>query len=629
VKRELLSAAVVAALCLPVRAEEDVFVSLTRDAARASEMPTNVSVVTAEDIRRSGALTLADALESLPSVDVLETAVPGQYSAVRLRGVPSSNQVQVVVDDQPLGGVFLQDLDIGQIPAEDIERVEIVRGGASALYGANTLGGVVHVITKKAQGDKALTSLGYEARSFDTRVQKGELRLPGRKTDGYAGFARKRTGGFQSNSDGDNLSASGGLGHSFENGARLAVEASRWDAQGGDPQGTPVPLDLWDGRRERAPVNPQARVNQENTLVRVRGRLPVGEATVQTVFYGSNQDYLYDDPFFSSRSETDKNILGNDTRVVLPGRASVGASYERDEYRAKGSAKLHGVNWGLYAQKTFILGDLELLPALRFDQHGNFGNTYNPRMAAVLRLSDGWRVSANAGRSFRSPTLVDLTQSFPETPPFPPFFPGYSEFRANGGLRPETAWSYDAGIEAKTGPEATVSLTAFYTRIRDRIAPTSNAYPVPNSLVNAPRAETSGVEVQAKGRWKSLAHRLSYTYQRAVGNGLASSTYVPLRRTPRHLAAATLTWEAPRGWSLTGGGRYESRQFEQDNEQGLLIPGHTVVDARLAKRILGAELFFAGENLTNRRYADGYGFGVLLPQPGRTFWGGITLRFVD
>ena len=187
----------------------------------------------------------------------------------------------------------------------------------------------------------------------------------------------------------------------------------------------------------------------------------------------------------------------------------------------------------------------------------------------------------------------------------------------------------DAGVEVKTGEQAALSVTGFYTRLRDRIAPTSNPFPASNSLVNASRAEMSGVEAAATGRWGAVLHRVAYTYQRAVGSSLSSSRYVPLRRTPRHMAEARLTWQAPRKWDLTGGARYASRQYENDNEGGLKIPGCTVLDARVAKRLLGAELYMAADNLTNRRYADAFGFSVLIPQPGRTYRGGIEIRFQD
>jgi outer membrane receptor protein involved in Fe transport len=608
-------------LAAAVRAEDGVFLSLTRSAEPLDAMPTNVSVLTADDIRRSGALTLPDALRLLPSVQVQEPAVPGQYSSLRLRGVPASNQVQVVVDDQPLGGVFIQDLDIGQIPVDDIERIEILRGAAAALYGANTIGGVVHIITKRPRGKEILTSLGYETRSFKTHFQRAEFEFPGRSADARLNIFKYRTAGFQRNSDGDGLDVSGAAGLTFSKGQRLELEADRTDTQSGDPQGTPVPLAQWDGSRERQPVDPVSRVDQGNTRIRIRGFTPLGAGSLQTIFYGSIQDYVNDDPLYSLHTVLDKNTLGNDTRLLLPGRLTLGASYERDEYRSLGSPKLHGTDWGLYAQKAFTQGPIDILPGFRFDQHGTFGNTLNPRLTTVWRLTDRLKVSANAGRSFRSPTLVDLTQSFPAFPPYS------GPFLANPQLRPEIAWSYDAGVQFSPSRDSTLSATGFSTLIRRRIAATTLPYPAANSLINAPRAETSGVETEWTGRLGSLIPRFSYTYQRAIGNSLASTRYVPLRRTPRHAAGARLTWEAPRRWALTGGARYLSKQFERDGEQGLHIPGRVLLDARIEKRILGAELFFSGENLTNRRTADAFGYGVLVPLTGRTFQGGITIRF--
>lgn len=617
----------------PARAqEEEVFISLTRTAERADRMPTSVSVITAEEIERSGAVTLADALNALPSVDVQETAVPGQFSSVRLRGVPASNQVQVVVDDQPLGGVFLQDLDIGLIPAGDIERIEVVRGGASALYGANTIGGVIHIITKKARTGGALTSLGYETRSFDTHIQKAGVRLPGKSLDGTVDVLRYRTGGFQENSDGDSLNVSGSLGYALANGGRIALEGSRWDTQAGLPDGTPVPYDQWNGRRERTPSAPEARVDQGMTLGRARLTLPAGAATVQSVTYGSNQDYLFENPLFAFRSEIDKNVIGNDTRLLLPGKWTVGGSYERDEYRSKGTAKLHGTNWGLYLQKVLTAGPVDFYPAFRFDQNGAFGNAYNPRLSAVVRVTEKVKLSAGAGRSMRAPTLVNLFQDFPDDDPT---FPDFTFF-GNPSLQPETAWSYDAGFSVRPTEDSSVSVTGFHTRIKNRIAAVDLdgvlffGFPDDETNINAPRAETTGVEAEASGTWGPVRHRLSYTYQRAVGNSVTSSEYLPIRFTPRHIAGAEATWHAPKRWDLTAGVRYAAEQFSSDGLKGTKIPSHTVWNARVAKTILGAELFFKGENLGNRHYADSLGQGgALLPQPGRTYWAGMTLRFKD
>jgi vitamin B12 transporter len=600
----------------------DVFLTLTRSAEPAEKMPSNVSVVTAAEIERAGARTLNDALELLPSVDVQKTPSLGQKGSLRLRGVPTSNQVQVVVDDQPLGGVYLQDLDTGQISVQDIERIEVVRGGGSVLYGANAVGGVVHIITKKASAGPATSSAGFEAGAFRTMIQKADLRRRDGKADMALSGASYHTDGFQGNSDGSGLSATGSAGWSFDNGARVSVEASRTDNESGVPGGTLVPFAQWNGHREQAPADPDSRVRNASTLGRLRGAFPVGNASVETVFYGSNGDYDFTNPFFTVVQ--DKNILGNDTRVHLPGKWLVGASYERDELLSEGTAKNHGVDWGLYAQKTWTAGKLELIPALRLDQHGTFGNILNPRLTVVLRPSASFKVSANAGRSFRSPTLVDLNQSFPANPLF---FSG--AFLANKQLKPETAWTYDLGIEAGRFGVMTAALTGYYTRLTDRIVATANPYPADNTLINAPRAEMSGVELEVKGRWGVLTQHGSYTYQRSLGNSLTSSHYVPLLYAPRHLADYQATVEGPHRWRLTNGVQYVHRQFDQDGEKGHKLPSYALWNARLEKDILGARLYVAADNLLNRRYTDSTNFGVYVPQPGRTFLAGVTIRFAD
>jgi outer membrane cobalamin receptor len=127
---------------------DDAFVSLTRSPENPDNLPTNISVVTRQDIAKSGATTVADLLDFVTSVDVGRSGSLGSSSFVRMRGVPSANQVQVLVDDQPIGGSSIQNINLTLLPVDNIDRIEIVRGGASVLYGANSVGGIVHIITK-------------------------------------------------------------------------------------------------------------------------------------------------------------------------------------------------------------------------------------------------------------------------------------------------------------------------------------------------------------------------------------------------------------------------------------------------------------------------------------------------
>ncbi|HRY28890.1 MAG TPA: TonB-dependent receptor [Elusimicrobiota bacterium] len=619
----------------PLWAADSVFISVTRTDESMDRLPSNISVVTKEEIAQSGAKTLAEVLETQPAMDVNKTGSLGTFSTLRMRGVPASSQVQVLVDDRPLGGTSLQFIDLSQIPVENIERIEIVRGASSVLYGANTIGGVVHVITKRHTASKTESYVGVEGGSFRTQVYRAGLGMNKRGFDANVDASRYWTDGFQKNADADNIGVSGNGGYTFKNGARIALDAGHSNHEVGDPQGTLVSPSEWDGSRERDAANTKARTEQDINSGRLQLALPLGAVGhLQSIFYGSDQDYRTFPDRWTEKADFDQNnrVVGNDTRFFLPVGFLAGASYQRDRQESESvySARTahHVVDWAVYAQQRLTVGRLDLIPAARWDQNGNFGNIVNPRFTAVFRVTDGWDLSANAARSFRAPSFLEL------------FYEGTS-FTGNKDLRPETGWTYDVGVRYRRPESAVVRVTGFYTRIRERIAATSKTYE------NLPQAELAGAEFEAEGRFGPFTKRVNYTYQRAVGNSAGSTRFKPLTLTPRHAANLQLIWAMKRGWSLANGVRFVDRQFQNATDfvggvsspRHIVLPSYTLWNVRLTKRLLGAELFFAVENITNKHYAEAVGSysdpvtfdstSTLFPQPGRTLRGGIVIRFLD
>jgi len=625
--KKTLCVALLAAACGTLWAEDDaVFLSISRRPERLERQPTNVSVITPADIERLGAHTLDEVLPFIAGADVNRTGTLGTFSTLRLRGLPSSAQVQVVVDDQPLGGVSTQFVDLSQIPLDDVERIEVVRGGSSVLFGANTIGGVVHIITKRHRNPRPLSYVGLEGRSFKTQIYRGGIGALGHGFDGRVDASRYFTDGFQKNSDGDNVSVSGRGGYTFRNGARLSLDAARTDSETGDPQGTSLPLDEWDGSRERDPLDRTARVEQEINTGRFKAEAPLGSlGKFESTVYGSDQRYLSTSSAFGNPPFELKNIIvGNDTRFLFPFGLTLGGSYERDERHVNDAAPHHITNWGAYAQQTLSVGRLDLLPAVRLDQHSAFGNIVNPRFTAVYKAGEKWKVSGNAARSFRAPTLSQLYEDFPAFPPFSGPFVG------NRDLKPETAVTYDLGVEHRASSVNRLAVTGFYTRLRDRIYGTSDPFPAANMNRNAPRAEISGAEVEAVQTFGRLESRTNYTYQRALGNSAGASGYKALALTPRHLASHELILSLKPGWRFINVLRYTHKEYQSDGEQGAKIASRAVWDFRITRRILAAEAFFAVKNITNRHDAESFSFGsTLIPAPKRNFEGGITVRFRD
>lgn len=605
----LLILPIVARAAEPEGEEEGVFLSLTRTQAALDDLPAQRTVVTRADLERSGAKNLADALESVPGAVFNRTGTVGSLASLRLRGVPTSNQVLILIDDQPLSGVAVQNVDLSQIPVGNIERIEVVRGGSSVLYGANAIGGVVNVITRRPAPGPVKTRLTTEWGSFFTQTYRGEIGKATDRQSVYVSAGRDLSEGFQKNGDSDGIHVTGRAGGRGAHGG-VVLSVARIDNETGAPNGTPVPLGEWNGKREREASDPDNRVAQKITRARLSGDWMLGEwgTLLPSAFMSGHAYENFGGAFPSDHFE---RTAGGELRLRAVAGWTVGGSYERDTRTGSGGeTPTHVANWALFAQQEWKAGPVGLTPAVRFDQHSDFGNITNPRLTAVFRATERWRFSASAARSFRAPTFLDLV------------YPGFS----NPQLRPEVSWSYDAGLEWGGTHGRYARATGYFAKITDRIVADFTTGFVP---YNRPRSELSGAELEAGARWGVLRARTSYAYSRSVGNSTTSSDYRPTRLAPRHVATEEILWETLSGWTWRNAVRYVHKQFSGDGETGSKLPSFTAWNMGLTKRILAARAWVSADNLTDKHYAESVGSSGFNPQPGRTFRAGVTIEFQD
>lgn len=603
--------------------EKPVFTSLTRRGTLVSKLPTNITTITAEQIEKTGATNLTEVLDKAPSIDISQSGSLGSLASVRIRGVPTSNQVQILVDDQPLGGVSIQNIDISLIPVEDIEKIEIVRGGQSVLYGANAIGGIIHIHTKKQKEDGVSLDLGAEGRSHKTEIYKVQAGARGSKADAFVTHNQFRTDGYQQNSDARNHYYAGNVGVSFANGSRLGGEFSYTDQEQGTASGTPVPFDQWNGERELEPNTPTNRIDKSFQQGRFRFDTPLSDSMVKLVGYHSVEDYeIRSSPSADPFSTYENTILGSDARVMLPAGFTGGFSYERDERASLGQADQHITNVAGYLRDDYAWGPSTISPAVRWDHHSTYKDEVNPQLSAVMNTSENSKISAGVARTYRAPTLVDL-YVVSEDPLFPAF-----NFYGNPNLQPEYGWSFDVGVEVELLEMMTFNMGGYYTKIQDRITTVdSDNSGIVDTMGNAGTAELSGFEFDLVAQTWFLSHSGNYTFQHARGHSAGSTDFVPLRLTPKHLANYILTAHGPWAVQLINTLQYSDKQYEFDGEQGVRLPSYWLWDIRLEKRWHGVLLFAAVHNLTNRIYADSITFGNPMPQPGRTYRAGVTVKF--
>jgi outer membrane cobalamin receptor len=376
-----------------------------------------------------GLVTLADALQFVSEVGVRSTGsgIGGSQQA-SIRG-STPQQVLVLIDGVPLNAVADFGVNLSTVALADVERVEVLRGPYSAIYGS-ALGGVIHVITRFDRRTSAVARAG----SFGTAVS--EIRAAGPPPSAMSvGLQHFSTAGDRANSDGVWWIGTLKVRPDSDAGQQLAFSLERTVGQSGSPGPTtaPTPQDRIADRRTIASLS---WMHQEPDGASRQGRVwwlgeelgftTVGfQSTSQAAAVGLSWQLV--SPQGSERVWTWGVEWQNPSRSgTFQATSNTGAAYVQFD-------AVHG-------EKTFAgIG-------IRYDLDSVYGGQVDPRLGIVHFLSPGLRLRASLGRTFRAPTLGEL------------FYPGCS----NSSLRPEQAWSADLGLESTAWQGLALGLNGFY-----------------------------------------------------------------------------------------------------------------------------------------------------------------------
>ncbi len=605
---------------------EGIVVSATRIETPINEIGSSVTLIPAEEIERNQRRTLPDVLQTVPGLNIVQTGGPGGKTSVFMRG-SNSNHTKVIIDgidanDPSQDGVF----DFGQVLTSDIERVEVLRGPQSSLYGSDAIGGVVNVVTKKGEGPPQFTGR-LEGGSFGTFNQSASMR----------GSVSR-------------------FNYSFNVAHFLADD-------------TPVtPLDLLPPGRKR--IND----SYENTTVSTKlgvdvtdsfGLDFVGRYTDSTLFFTGDDFSVFPSVPAASQSEQNARQLfarGEAHLSLFDGtfknRIGVGYTNYRTTIQApdtgfglppeninhgdrikldwqgnielwKGSALILGVedqedrliDSPISAENDNVAGFAELqseiAPGLftavsgRYDDNDRFGGKATWRIApAYLVPNLGTKLKASYGTGFKAPSLTQLFVSFPAF-----------NFFANPNLQPEESEGYDFGFEQPlAGDRVRFGATYFHNDIRNLI----NANASFTSLVNVGQATTEGVEaflfVAVTDRFKL---RGDYTYTNAVDD----TTGLELLRRPKHKASLTASWLPIDRLSFSATLLYVGSQVDGNRSfsiQRLNTDPYFVVNLAAEYSVNKSVALFARiDNLLDRRYESPTGF----QRPGFGVFGGVRLSW--
>ncbi|HEY1396272.1 TonB-dependent receptor domain-containing protein [Roseateles sp.] len=474
---------------------DPVIVIGTREAQPLSKSVADVVLIDADTLRNSGAGSVADVLRRYAGVQLASNGGPGQTTGYFLRGANTSSTV-VMIDGVRVGSATLGQAAFESMSLASIERIEVLRGPASGLYGADAVGGVIQIVTKKGQGALNVTgglAVGdYSSRQGDFGVSGSQAGFDyaasiSRETSDGTTAVRGDRGSPSYNPDDDGYHrtvATARLGFTPAEGHRIGVSAtqSRLNAQ-------------YDAYEFGPPADPSGdyrnRLKTREVAVDYRGTLsPIWTTTLQ-VAHGTDDSVtgLADAGRFKTTRDqaTWQNALriAPDQQVVL--------AYERLEEKADGvtDGTLKRTNNAYIAGYSGLFGPAALEANLRRDDNSLYGNNTTGSLGGSYALSSTLKVRALAGKTFRAPTFNDT--DFP--------------FYGHHDIRPEKGRSAELGLNWRSGASS-ASATVYRNKVKDLIVYTPDATLCPASDDFAFGCAANVGKATLKGATLTGAHRL-------------------------------------------------------------------------------------------------------------------------
>jgi len=574
--------------------KEKIVVTATALPETLDETPASVTVITRKEIEERGARDLVDVLREVPGVSVSRYGSSGKGTSLFIRG-GSSQQALVLWNGIEISDPYFAGYDWGQFSTSGIDRVEIVRGPFSALYGSDAMSGVVNIITTPGSPGMHVDVSAGERGLLDGRV--GGTTISGDWTlDGTV--ERREDDGWFTNDDLRQTSITAGARwHGSD--TFSAGLFGRWsDYELG------IPFNEQFGIDHLVPSPARRQEGRELQIaIPLDGRL--GVAKWNLTLSQTDHDITLrdpDDPFgFIFQTETSVTRRAHATMTVPTRIGTVVAGAEASRARVDDDSTF-GVNLAgetrdsrsLFVEdrlsRSLAGGAIEMSVGGRWDDFDTFGSEVSPRFAIA------WRRGANKlrgawGRSFRAPSVGEL------------YFP----FSGNTDLSPERSRSWEVGVERDLR-RGRASLTWFHSSYDDLIVFDNASY----RFENIGAATTRGVEVAIDGRIAARWHGgLAYTWLDTSQAGSGE----PLLRRPKHSGSVNLGWEGDRASAMLTMIRTGSRAdilpvFPYDR---IVASAWTTVDVRGSWRFREIQPYVKVENLLDERYEEIAGF----PSPGR------------
>ena len=550
--------------------------------------------------------------EYVPGLFVTERGVTGfglsngSAGMVNIRGVGGGNKVLMLFDGQPQwAGIFGHSLP-DTYSIADAERVEVMRGPASLLYGSGAMGGAINIVTHRPQKDEVYGKARVMYGSYNTQKYMANAGDREGKFSVYASIGHDRTDGHRDNSEFNTTNGSLKIGYDFSDHWKTSAGALIDYIDSHNPGTVQQPiLDGWVNA-----LRTTYSLSVENKYEKMSGAVQAfynwghheindghGADELPQLFLFNSKDYNRG----GSAYETFRFFENNSLTAGLDFKQWGGRVWnDTISNRHTGDIVDKSVNeFAVYllTQQT-IAGKLSVNAGIRLEMNELYGNAWTPQFGAVYSLTKNTSFKASVSKGFRSPNILDLYM-------YPP---------ANPDLRPENMMNYEISyLQRLLNNKLNWELTAFYINGKNMIET--------DMIDGRPKNVNSGSFIN-KGFELAVGYKM-FPALKLTGNYSFLNTDIPLLAAPKHKAFLNVDWEIKQ-FVFSPNFQYVGDLYTSIDQNNLKKDNYALLNAKLTYRAAKQfSVFITGENLTNTGYEINYGF----PMPGIVILGGFDLNF--
>jgi len=559
-------------------------------------IPLSVSQISRNEIEQSGEINILPSLNTyVPGVFVTQRNVlgfgvaAGGSGAITLRGIGGApnTEVLVLIDGHPqYQGIFGHPLADAYV-ASDVEKVEIIRGPGSLLYGSNAMGGVINIITRKNDKEGISGNVGASYGSYNTQKYYGTIGYKKEKLSVFASLNHDQTDGIRENTDFKITNGYTKVGYDITQNLKINADfnIAKFNANDNGIIGVPKPFNIDISRGKTS-------FSFENKFQNTEGALKLyhnfGEHTLSDGFHSTDRN---------SGAMIYQSFKLNTGTVVTVGSdfkqygGIVNQTAVRDSLITINELAAY-----VHAQQT-LFENLTISAGIRADKHSKFGTEIVPMGGISYYPTQNTTLKASVSKGFRNPTIMELYLYAP-----------------NPNLLPERMMNYEISwLQSLLNNKLKLELTLYNVKGENLIQEVGQR---PNlSRQNVGSFDNKGIEFSAKyAVTKALFIHANYSYL---------DLSKPVIAAPRQQLNVSANYKY-KIWDFNAGIQYIEKLYTSIAPNVTIQPDYLLLNARLAcTPIKSMQVFVSGSNLLNKSYQINFGY----PMPGINFNGGVNYRF--